>query len=489
MGITYTISKKRSQVVHGVRDWNQMFRMEPNNDTTQLAVIRARKDRKIVGQAVVTDDWIVFLAVDPKCRGNGIGTKLVSEAEKEIFNNGYEEVKLHPQKEFQDRLVPWYESLGYEIVGFDSKCQEYNMVKINPEIYKQHPLDESKDYKYKAKVGDFWLQKDVNKEWSVCDDEAEADEFESETEPTQIINQMKKDGKVKKDTKYKIVKIKENRNMAKKLREGEAIPEHSNNILEPFYNYENEDGAPRVVFNYDPYSNTMFVYEKDTDGFFESSPEDEGIDPEELIKLMSDVWVLAGEMMMESAEDFKEGYIEADDPNLIEVRTLPPEFVRVPGRRRESMSRMKDKKPLKESKEFVDVVEGDTGRDYNGESVVVLDKGAASDFEWAQGYDVLEDLTPEDQDIDEAFPECVLVEQDGEQILYSYGGDGVLVEDDSDSTRVRQISFDFIDNGNLSAEDIISRIQDAMSVAGIEIVGGPNFGDTSWTKEEYGIKD
>lgn len=338
-----------------------MFRMEPNNDTTQLAVIRARKDRKIVGQAVVTDDWIVFLAVDPKCRGNGMGTKLVSEAEKEIFNNGFEEAKLHPQKEFQDRLIPWYESLGYEIVGFDSNCQEYNMVKTNPKIYKQRPLDESKDYKYKAKVGDFWLQKDVNREWSVCDDEAEADEFESETEPTQIINQMKKDGKVKKDTKYKIVKIKENRNMSKK--------------------------------------------------------------------------------------------------------------------------------PLKESKEFVDVVEGDTGRDYNGESVVILDKGAASDFEWAQGYDVLEDLTPEDQDIDEAFPECVLVEQDGEQLLYSYGGDGVLVDDDSDATRVRQISFDFIDNGSLSAEDIISRIQDAMETAGIEIVGGPSFGDTSWSKEEYGIKN
>lgn len=368
MGITYTISKKRSQVVHGVRDWNQMFRMEPNNDATQLAVIRARKDRKIVGQAVVTDDWIVFLAVDPKCRGNGIGTKLVSEAEKEIFNNGYEEVKLHPQKEFQDRLIPWYESLGYEIVGFDSKCQEYNMVKTNPEIYKQHPLDESKDYKYKAKVGDFWLQKDVNREWSVCDDEAEADEFESETEPTQIINQMKKDGKVKKDTKYKIVKIKENRNMARK--------------------------------------------------------------------------------------------------------------------------------PLKESKEFVDVVEGDIGKDYAGNKVIILDKGPASKFNGADGFEEFVDLSdydPRDTDfnnqIDAEWPECVLVEQDGEQIVYSYGGDGVLVEDDSDPTRVRQISFDFIDNGSLSAEDIISRIQDAMDTAGIEIVGGPSFGDTSWSKEEYGIKN
>mgnify|MGYP003289310306 CR=1 FL=1 len=362
MGITYTISKKRSQRVHGVRDWNQMFRMEPKSDTTQLAVIRARKDRKIVGQAVVTDDWIVFLAVDPKCRGNGIGTKLVSEAEKEIFNNGFEEVKLHPQKEFQDRLIPWYESLGYEIVGFDSNCQEYNMVKTNPKIYKQHPLDESKDYKYKAKVGDFWLQKDVNREWSVCDDEAEADEFESETEPTQIINQMKKDGKVKKDTKYKIVKIKENRNM-KKLKEATKV--------------------------YKP---------------------------------------------------------------------------------------------------FEDVVEGDIGYDYNGKSVVILDKGPASDFEWAQGYETLEELSV-GEDVDEGFPECVLVEMQGEQVLYAYGPHGVVVDTNSDATRVRQISFDFIDNGSLSAEDIISRIQDAMDVAGIEIVGGPSLGDTSWSKEEYGIKN
>lgn len=149
-------------------------------------------------------------------------------------------------------------------------------------------------------------------------------------------------------------------------------------------------------------------------------------------------------------------------------------------------------KKLKEAteayKSFEDVVEGDTGHDYNGESVVILDKGTASDFEWAQGYDVLEDLTSEDQDVDEAFPECVLVELDGEQILYSYGGDGVVVDADSEPTRVRQISFDFIDDGSFSAEDIISRIQDAMSTAGIEIVGGPSFGDTSWSKSEYGLE-
>ena len=45
-------------------------------------------------------------------------------------------------------------------------------------------LKEAKDYKFKAKVGDFWLQKD-GKGWRLCDDKAEADEFESETEPKQ----------------------------------------------------------------------------------------------------------------------------------------------------------------------------------------------------------------------------------------------------------------------------------------------------------------
>lgn len=69
-------------------------------------------------------------------------------------------------------------------------------------------LKEAKDYKFKAKVGDFWLQDGITG-WRLCDNELEADEFESETEPRQIINQMQKDGEVKETTKIEIVKIKE----------------------------------------------------------------------------------------------------------------------------------------------------------------------------------------------------------------------------------------------------------------------------------------
>ena len=154
------------------------------------------------------------------------------------------------------------------------------------------------------------------------------------------------------------------------------------------------------------------------------------------------------------------------------------------------------KKPLKESvseKPFDEVEEGDTGRDYSGNEVIILAKGPASKFSNADGFEEFVDLSdydPEDtgfnNQIDAEWPECVLVEfvEDGSEVVYSYGSDGVVVP----QNRVRQISFDFIDNGSLSEEDIISRIQDAMITAGVEIVGGPAFGDTSWSKEEYGLK-
>lgn len=155
------------------------------------------------------------------------------------------------------------------------------------------------------------------------------------------------------------------------------------------------------------------------------------------------------------------------------------------------------KKPLKESvseKPFDEVEEGDIGKDYSGNEVIILAKGPASKFSNADGFEEFVDLSdydPEDTDfnnqIDAEWPECVLVEfvEDGSKVVYSYGSDGVVVP----QKRVRQVSFDFIDDGSLSEEDIISRIQDAMATAGVEIVGGPAFGDTSWSKEEYGLKE
>jgi hypothetical protein len=94
-------------------------------------------------------------------------------------------------------------------------------------------LKESKDYKFKAKVGDFWLQKD-DKGWRLCDDKLEADEFESETEPRQIINQMQKNGEIKETSKVEIIKIKESINLFNKILK-EANLNESYHECEDFY--------------------------------------------------------------------------------------------------------------------------------------------------------------------------------------------------------------------------------------------------------------
>lgn len=156
------------------------------------------------------------------------------------------------------------------------------------------------------------------------------------------------------------------------------------------------------------------------------------------------------------------------------------------------------RKALRESqfkaiKSFDEVEQGDVGTTYFGEKVTIISKGPASSFSDVDGFEEFVDLDEYDPDdasfndqIDAEWPECVLVEQDGEEVVYSYGSDGVQVL--QNEARVRQISFDFIDDG-VSERDLISRIQDAMDVAGITIVGGPAFGDTSWSKEEYGLSE
>lgn len=146
-------------------------------------------------------------------------------------------------------------------------------------------------------------------------------------------------------------------------------------------------------------------------------------------------------------------------------------------------------------KSFAEVEEGDIGKDYAGNEVIILAKGPASNFSDADGFEEFVDLSdydPEDTDfnnqIDAEWPECVLVQfaEDGSEVVYSYGSDGVLVPQNN---RVRQISFDFIDTGKEADSDLLLMVQDAMTRIGLEVVGGPQFGDTSWSKKEYGLNE
>ncbi len=74
------------------------------------------------------------------------------------------------------------------------------------------------DFRYKAKVGKKWL-----KGRSLTDHKEDASEFESESEPTQIINQLKRDGKIPQKAEIKIVKRRESVNIEDIKRLGENL--------------------------------------------------------------------------------------------------------------------------------------------------------------------------------------------------------------------------------------------------------------------------
>ena len=123
-------------------------------------------------------------------------------------------------------------------------------------------LKEAKDFKFKAKVGDFWLQKD-SKGWRLCDDKAEADEFESETEPNQIANQLKKDGFI--DKKEKIEIIRERKVYPKKQR-------NNHMTLEEFDDWLTTEGWDLIDNNkyrsaYQNYYNSKFTLYTNFPGF------------------------------------------------------------------------------------------------------------------------------------------------------------------------------------------------------------------------------
>ena len=53
------------------------------------------------------------VCVSNKLQGIGIGTKLMEYAEEMAMSRGFQTIMLHARK----TVVPWYESLNYEIIG------------------------------------------------------------------------------------------------------------------------------------------------------------------------------------------------------------------------------------------------------------------------------------------------------------------------------------------------------------------------------------
>lgn len=128
--LIFTICTKPNQKLHGVRYWNEIFRVNKN-----YTVLRVRENKKLLGQVAIDfvedEAWIYFLAVNPRKRGNGIGTRLMKKVEKFIKRSGTKYIFLRPQKDFEAKLVPWYEELGYERLYRDESCRnEWLMLKV-----------------------------------------------------------------------------------------------------------------------------------------------------------------------------------------------------------------------------------------------------------------------------------------------------------------------------------------------------------------------
>ena len=66
--------------------------------------------------------------VDPTCRGQGIGSKLMNAMEEDLRSRGFTSVTLTVAKT-NDRAIRLYERLGYHIVG--SETVHHNTQKIN----------------------------------------------------------------------------------------------------------------------------------------------------------------------------------------------------------------------------------------------------------------------------------------------------------------------------------------------------------------------
>lgn len=146
--------------------------------------------------------------------------------EKEFLNwaaGAYEYYKEHGYDQMDSISTKFLKYLGYDGVWPSEECdntiyggvvferENIEEVRVLANVAKDwNGLDESRrvvegrDYIYKAKVDSKWL-----KGRELVNNKKDADTFESETEPTQRINQLKKKHKIRKGAKVKLIRMKE----------------------------------------------------------------------------------------------------------------------------------------------------------------------------------------------------------------------------------------------------------------------------------------
>lgn len=163
---------KSDEIIDFIDRTNRLICKEIDNKTIQLYIYTKRRGEHDAFAEVEITSTGYILHGDEGYDYQGTSIK--------EFNNDLNEIILH-----------------YDLDVFPKKFGENT---INKENLFESLLNEADD-SYIAKVGGLYLQgKDLTS------DPEEADVFESKTEPTQRINQMKKDGKIKKNKKITIIK-------------------------------------------------------------------------------------------------------------------------------------------------------------------------------------------------------------------------------------------------------------------------------------------
>lgn len=136
----YTIVRRKPGMefdIRGCLDWNRSSFIFLKNDND--AIIRIRKGKELIGQLVIKtgidhlengntypllEAWIYCFAIKPEYRKQGLGSKLLKRAEKYIKENcSCNCIKLHAQKEFENKLIPFYIDHGYYFIDIDPVCK------------------------------------------------------------------------------------------------------------------------------------------------------------------------------------------------------------------------------------------------------------------------------------------------------------------------------------------------------------------------------
>lgn len=99
------------------RPWNDpdadLARAEDGPSSTVLAAV---EDGELLGTVMVGHDghrgWVYYLAVQPRCRGRGLGRALMAAAESWLDGEGVPKVQLMVRAD-NGAVIEFYERLGY----------------------------------------------------------------------------------------------------------------------------------------------------------------------------------------------------------------------------------------------------------------------------------------------------------------------------------------------------------------------------------------